>query len=297
MSIESSMKPHDRQDVVISGLSGALASSADIYQFKENLYNKRDMVCGVFEQWQDHPYIPKATGMIPFIEKFDRGYFADSLFENQSERTFETALTPKAACTSNLDECSRKLCPNLRYFVVFSSFSGGRGANGQTNYGMANSVVDRICERRRRDGYPAVSVQWGSVEDVGMSAKIQDSVQSEWVHGVIPQRVSSCLNVLDRFLCQKEAVVASTLVSEKVYGNKATNLFDVVLDIMGIKSLKSISMRWTLSELGADSMVLVEVKQYLDRKHGVFMNSKELMHTTLERLKTLSDHDELRLAE
>ncbi|GJQ73817.1 hypothetical protein Trydic_g12861, partial [Trypoxylus dichotomus] len=222
---------------------------------------------------------------------------ADSLFENQSERTFKTALTPKAACTNNLDECSRKLCPNLRYFVVFSSFSGGRGIAGQTNYGMANSVVDRICERRKRDGYPAVAIQWGPIEEVGMFTKTQETVQSVWGYGVIPQRVSSCLNVLNRFLCQKEPVVASTLVSEKKSGNKANSLFDDVLNIMGITSLKSISMRWTLSELGADSMVLVDVMQYLDRVHGIFMNSKELMYMTLERLRTLSKHDEVREAE
>lgn len=61
------------------------------------------------------------------------------------------------------DELSRKLAPQLRYFVVFSSVSCGRGNAGQTNYGMANSVMERIVEQRKRDGLPAKAIQWGSL--------------------------------------------------------------------------------------------------------------------------------------
>lgn len=59
-----------------------------------------------------------------------------------------------------LDEFSRKLAPQLKHFVVFSSVSCGRGNAGQTNYGMANSVMERIIEKRHRDGLPAKAVQW-----------------------------------------------------------------------------------------------------------------------------------------
>lgn len=49
---------------------------------------------------------------------------------------------------------------------MFSSVSCGRGNGGQTNYGMANSVMERICEQRRNDGLPAVAIQWGVIGDV-----------------------------------------------------------------------------------------------------------------------------------
>lgn len=58
------------------------------------------------------------------------------------------------------DEFSRKLAPQLKYFVVFSSVSCGRGNAGQTNYGLANSVMERIVEKRHRDGLPAKAIQW-----------------------------------------------------------------------------------------------------------------------------------------
>lgn len=53
-----------------------------------------------------------------------------------------------------------------RNFVVFSSVSCGRGNAGQTNYGMANSVMERICERRKQDGYAALAIEWGAVGEV-----------------------------------------------------------------------------------------------------------------------------------
>jgi fatty acid synthase len=35
-----------------------------------------------------------------------------------------------------------------------------------TNYGMANSIMERICERRKRDGFAALAIQWGAIGDV-----------------------------------------------------------------------------------------------------------------------------------
>lgn len=49
---------------------------------------------------------------------------------------------------------TRKKCPDLDYFVVFSSVSCGRGNAGQSNYGFANSTMERICEQRHHDGLP-----------------------------------------------------------------------------------------------------------------------------------------------
>lgn len=49
---------------------------------------------------------------------------------------------------------TREACPELDYFVVFSSVSSGRGNAGQSNYGFANSAMERICEKRRHEGLP-----------------------------------------------------------------------------------------------------------------------------------------------
>lgn len=80
----------------------------------------------------------------------------DAFLENQTPQDFEIVSKPKVNGTKNLDLVTRMCCPELEYFVVFSSVSCGRGNAGQTNYGFANSVMERICESRHEAGFPGV---------------------------------------------------------------------------------------------------------------------------------------------
>lgn len=91
----------------------------------------------------------------------------DGAFENQTKESFENVVKPKAIATILLDEISRKICPHLQHFVVFSSITCGYGNAGQTNYGFANSVMERICEMRQSENFPAVAIEWAGVADVG----------------------------------------------------------------------------------------------------------------------------------
>lgn len=86
----------------------------------------------------------------------------DNVLENQSVDSFLTSFGPKVFTTRYLDKLSRDLCPNLRHFVVFSSIVCGRGNAGQSNYGMANSIMERIIEKRVRDDLPGKAIQWVS---------------------------------------------------------------------------------------------------------------------------------------
>ena len=86
----------------------------------------------------------------------------DATLENQSVETFTSCCGPKVEGTLFLDEISRNFCPQLDHFVCFSSVVSGRGNAGQTNYGYANSVMERVCEKRKRDGLPALAIQWES---------------------------------------------------------------------------------------------------------------------------------------
>lgn len=85
----------------------------------------------------------------------------DSLLDNQSIDKYLECHAPKAIATRYLNELSRILCPQLEHFVVFSSASCGRGNAGQSNYGMANSIMERIIEQRLQDKIPAKAIQWG----------------------------------------------------------------------------------------------------------------------------------------
>ncbi|XP_045465555.1 fatty acid synthase-like [Harmonia axyridis] len=217
----------------------------------------------------------------------------DSLLENQSPESFRISFAPKAVATKILDEVTRKRCPGLRDFVVFSSVSCGRGNAGQTNYGMANSIMERICERRKKEGFPALVIQWGAVGDVGLVAEMMEEQTEMEIGGTLQQRITSCLQVMDTFLRQKEAtIVASMLVAEKRSGSGgADNIVDAVANILGIKK-QTVSPHATLSELGMDSMTAVEIKQVLEREFEVFLTAQDIRSMTFARLQEIQETKE-----
>ncbi|CAG4931996.1 unnamed protein product [Colias eurytheme] len=213
----------------------------------------------------------------------------DSIFQNQTPDTFRTSFGPKAVATMHLDKYSKKLCPKLKDFVIFSSVSCGRGNAGQTNYGMSNSVMERICEWRKKLGLPALAVQWGAVGDVGLVADMQDDDVQLEIGGTLQQRISSCLLALDKFLKQDAVIVSSIVVAEKKAGGSGCgNIVDAVAQIMGIKDLKTVSQQVSLAELGMDSMMAVEIKQTLEREFEIFLTAQDIRTLTFARLVELT---------
>ncbi|XP_018336345.1 fatty acid synthase-like [Agrilus planipennis] len=217
----------------------------------------------------------------------------DALLENQTVDTYRTSFGPKANATIHLDKVTRKLCPVLRDFVIFSSVSCGRGNAGQTNYGMANSIMERICEKRKNEGLPALAVEWGAIGEVGLVADMQEEQTELEIGGTLQQRVCSCLEVLDIFLRQNEPIVASMVVAEKKSGaGGADNVVDAVLNILGLRDLKQISLHSTLAELGMDSMMAVEIKQTLEREFEVFLTAQDIRSMTFSRLQEIAQEKE-----
>ncbi|EFA05201.1 fatty acid synthase [Tribolium castaneum] len=233
--------------------------------------------------------IQEATKLAPVDAIFNLAVvLKDELFENQTEENFRISLTPKAFATKYLDQVSRDLCPNLRFFVVFSSVSCGRGNIGQSNYGMANSIMERVCEKRKSEGFPALAIQWGAIGDVGLVAKMQKDNKELVIGGTLQQKISSCLNVMDRFLNQDNPVVSSMVVAEKRDKRLGSgSAVDVVATILGIKDLKTISHHSTLAELGMDSMMSTEVMQILEKDFEIFISAKEIRNLTFTRLKEM----------
>lgn len=215
----------------------------------------------------------------------------DGILENQTEAMFRESLGPKATATKYLDEISRKLCPELKHFVVFSSVSCGRGNAGQSNYGMANSVMERIIENRVRDGLPGKAIQWGAIGEVGLVANMQESNIELEIGGTLQQRISSCLQVMDSLLACSTAIISSMVVAEKRYDTKGgKNILETITRIMGIKDIKSISMDSSLADLGMDSLMGVEIHQILERDFDCILTSEEMRTITINELqKKVSD--------
>jgi fatty acid synthase len=212
----------------------------------------------------------------------------DGIFDNQTTQMFEESLAPKAYATKYLDELSRELCPALKHFVIFSSVSCGRGNAGQSNYGMGNSIMERICEQRHRDGLTAKAVQWGAIGEVGLLASLQENNLEMEISGTLPQKITSCLEVLDNLLSNDEPIVASMVVAEKRFDDiKKGNIIEAIMNIMAIRDRKQISMEASLSKLGMDSLMGVEIQQILERDYDIVLSSQELRSLTLGQLEKL----------
>nr|XP_022917895.1 fatty acid synthase-like [Onthophagus taurus] len=64
------------EEIVITGIAGRFPESDDVRQFKENLFNKVNMITDDNRRWkQTLADVPHKIGKIPGIEKFDAGFF------------------------------------------------------------------------------------------------------------------------------------------------------------------------------------------------------------------------------
>ncbi|CAD7085952.1 unnamed protein product [Hermetia illucens] len=212
----------------------------------------------------------------------------DGLLENQTEQDFKTVCVPKVDGTKYLDQLSRALCPELDYFVCFSSVSCGRGNIGQTNYGLANSAMERICENRQASGFPGTAIQWGAIGDTGLV--IENLGDNDTViGGTLPQRMTSCLQTFDMFLQQPHAVLASMVVAEKRKADATggVSLVNSIANILGLRDMRNVQDVATLADLGMDSLMGAEIKQTLERNFDVVMTPQEIRQLTFGALKEL----------
>ncbi|XP_077526187.1 fatty acid synthase-like isoform X1 [Haemaphysalis longicornis] len=213
----------------------------------------------------------------------------DALLENQTEETYGAVCKPKVDVTRCFDVLTRRLCPELDHFVVFSSVVCGRGNGGQTNYGYANSVIERICERRVADGFPALAIQWGAIADVGFFHEATGL--DAGIHGTRPQRITSCLEVLDRLLNQNVPVVSCSVKADKspeIPSENTQDLVQLISQILGMNDSSSLKPHVTLGELGLDSMIGVKVQDTIERHCGLVLSMQQIAQLNVHRLEEMS---------
>src|SRR5690606_9531763 len=68
----------------------------------------------------------------------------------------------------------------IELFMLYSAAGPLIDASGQANYAAANAALDELAVHRRRQGLPAVSVQWGPWSGVGMAARLDEGQRERW---------------------------------------------------------------------------------------------------------------------
>ncbi|MDC3954535.1 type I polyketide synthase [Polyangium jinanense] len=85
------------------------------------------------------------------------------------EKAFQEVLAPKVAGTWNL-HAKTKDRP-LDFFVAYSSISAVLGLSLAAAYAAANAFLDAMAQRVFGAGTAMISIQWGTIGDVGMAAR------------------------------------------------------------------------------------------------------------------------------
>ncbi|CAG2105802.1 unnamed protein product [Medioppia subpectinata] len=217
----------------------------------------------------------------------------DGFIENQTADTFKQCCEPKLEGLHHLDEVTRAECPQLDYFVAFSSLTAGRGNSGQSNYGYANSGMERICEVRRAQGLPGLCIQWGPIGDVGIVAEqlLASEEKADMMKlfaGILLQRISSCLDVLDRFMQSPHPVLASTVKADLEHQSGASEdeVLQQLCNHLGIDKRPNDE---TLGDVGLDSMAAVEIQQRLERDYDISLALSDIKKITVGELKEFRD--------
>lgn len=105
----------DENEIVISGVSGKFPNSNNMEEFSNNLFNKVDMVDDDERRWRHtNPEIPRRSGKINNIEKFDASFFGVNfkqarcmdpqsrlLLEHAYEAVLDSGTNPKSIRGSN----------------------------------------------------------------------------------------------------------------------------------------------------------------------------------------------------
>jgi myxalamid-type polyketide synthase MxaE and MxaD len=94
------------------------------------------------------------------------GAIDDCLVAELTRRSLDAVLRAKSFGAWHLD----RLLPQLDLFVLFSSVAATLAQPGQASYAAANAFLGALARERRRRGQPALCVDWGVWQGVGLAA-------------------------------------------------------------------------------------------------------------------------------
>ncbi|KAF9795711.1 hypothetical protein SFRURICE_018839 [Spodoptera frugiperda] len=150
---------------------------------------------------------------------------------------------------SILDQASRTLCPEMKYFAVLST--------GE------NSIGKEVCLRRAKDNLPATILSLPELTN--------DVTEGAWYRGAT--------EAMERALRSSHNVVqATTAPAQQV------SLLQKILAIAGITNAENLNKQTTFEELGIDKEKLTSICMYLRIHYHLVFEESELLALTINAI-------------
>jgi acyl carrier protein len=133
------------------------------------------------------------------------GVLDDKPIAAMAKENLVRVMRSKATGAWLLHEHTRGM--DLDHFVLFSSISVLVGNSRQANYCAANGFLDALAHHRCLHGLPALSVNWGAIEGVGMLGEDERVGQHLRRIGLMPLPLSTALVGLERAMAKDLAQI------------------------------------------------------------------------------------------
>ena len=234
------------------------------------------------------------------------GIVHDVLLENMTLEEYRRVVEVKAMGVWNLHKALPK---DLEYFLVCSSIASDLPGLGQANYAAANCIIDAICEYRRQQGLPAVSMNWGPWS-IGMvrSLGLQDymekagwtlirpefgkklfflAMQEEKSRIILTRMNHNCMNHIEASLIetevsfedhQKKGIFDSLRkMNREERVQKTEEIFLQLVDLVGTNKPTAYDRTRTLTYYGIDSLGAMFLREQISAHFEVNILVSELI--------------------
>ncbi|XP_059608117.1 fatty acid synthase-like [Phlebotomus argentipes] len=207
------------------------------------------------------------------------GIFSASLCSSwNGDELFEaSAAEVSVSSAKNFDELSRKLCPNLAQFVVFSRRWLNSEDVEQCRAELSIAMAEKIVQERAAQGFPGKVIHLGSLE--GQKPE----------QGVLSQKIFSCLTEVDKLMLNNEIIVAHRILDKTT--PKKFCVLNTIKEALKLKEITSLdeTMRDLAHEIDDVLNLKKQIRKEYDISLTVFqlrrMTSRELLAIVKERAR------------
>jgi pimeloyl-ACP methyl ester carboxylesterase/NAD(P)-dependent dehydrogenase (short-subunit alcohol dehydrogenase family) len=189
----------------------------------------------------------------------------------------QALLAAKTVGARNLHEATAQR--PLDFFVLCSSLSSVVGSPGQGAYSAANAYLDCLAWHRRSLGLPALSINWGPWDGIGMTAALPESARVRWAdRGIAPFSAAAGAAMFLRLAASRYTQISAAIIDWTRFHRTpeetaARQSLPAWLHSEAARILKvgvaDLPLDRNLMELGFDSLMVMELLRALHRNFHI----------------------------